>query len=292
MLKRLLLLSSFMLIQPVSAYTSDLVICNDCSLSQSMNAAKYSVVSKRSSDIIVADIKNENVIKFKVFKTTDEYGEPSITARQISPTSDEIHDIGVIYQYRRDLVDLMVEMTSMPGLGMPGTTPPSKSRTGYIYTGTLRAKGNPLDFITTAAIQNDLYDYYFAKTTSLIDRVTQNIFNAIKIPGAYELDAYLDIEFYADSLMEVPNGTAQVTFNPASRQFKILSSRDKDNNTIPTTIAELASNDYRFSSNDSANRFNNYVQKFTKKEGGPAIQCTPTRVSTTGLGFIFYYNCK
>lgn len=292
-IKNICLALSLSSITPLLALASpiDVAVCNDCSESQQIRAAEREGRGWGYNQVIVVDIIHESSRKFSVINDEDRHGEPTTNTYQVAMTNDEIHDVRAVYDYRRELINVIKRAEQKGQIQFPSAQRSAASKnnddTNFYYMGEVPAKGNPYDFIRTTMIKNDLYDYHFAGDTGLLTQIVSSSFNKIKIPKMNDLGVKLTIQFYSDSLGQVKNGSVEVAIDLNRKRFDVLSARDVDNNSVPIKKSQVNGHDFGFATGDRQNTFNTYIEHMFSSGG-----CTFKKGEKLGNRYIFTYSCR
>lgn len=295
-----LLLTLFTLAFSVTVFgQSDVVICNNCSNSEQEIRAKSSV-NYNTKTIIVVDIINEKAKKFNTFYSEDRFREPLINVYETGLNSNELYDLDLLYQYRKELVSVvtlaanksMLVADSVINKNNVSVTSSSNSTDNYAVGKVIKVGGSPYDFMTNSSIRNDIYDFYFRGSTNGLTQILSQTMKTIKLPNMNQLGVYIKIEFYSDDLGEVPNGFVSVALKLETESFKILGGRDGFNNSIPLTRSDVNGRQFNFSGSSEGSKektmFESYIIPFG---GGGSGGCSVTSTEVRGDRVIYTYQC-
>ncbi|MFU2509458.1 hypothetical protein [Pseudoalteromonas sp. ASV78] len=293
-------LSLFTIVFSITVFgQSDVVICNDCPQSKQERVAKLSATYNTRS-IVVVDIKNETAQKFDTFYSEDRFGEPLINVYKASLNSNELYDLDLLYQYRKELVRVvtlaanksMLLSDSVVSKNNLSATSSSNSTDNYAVGKVIEVKGSPYDFMTNSSIRNDIYDFYFRGSTNGLTQILSQTMKTIKFPNMNKLDVYIQIDFYSDDLGEVPNGFISVTLKLVTKSFDILGGRDGFNNSIPLTRADVNGRQFNFSGAaegpQEKTKFESYIIPFG---GGGGGGCSVIKTEVIGDRVVYTYQC-
>lgn len=294
-----LFISIFLLACSVSAFgQSEVVICNGCSQSKQERVAKFSAEYNTRS-IVVVDMKNETAKKFDTFYSEDRFGEPLINVYETSLSSNELYDLDLLYQYRKELVRV-VTLAANKSMLLPdlvvsknnsSVSSSNNSTDNYAIGKVIEVKGSPYDFMVNSSMRNDIYDFYFGDSTNGLTKILSNTMKTIKFPSMNKLEVYIKVDFYSDDLGNVPNGFISVTLKLVTQSFEILGGRDGFNNSIPLTRADVNGRQFNFSGAAEGPKekakFESYIILFV---GGGGC-CSVTKTEVVGDRVIYTYQC-
>jgi len=292
-----LFISIFLLACSVSAFgQSEVVICNDCSQNKQERVAKFSAEYNTRS-IVVVDMKNETAKKFDTFYSEDRFGEPSINVSQTSLNSDELHDLDLLYQYRKELVRVVTLAANKSMFGSEtnafnknslNTASSSGSTDDYVIGKVIKVKGSPYDFMNNSSFRNSIYNSHFGGSTSGLAKILSNTMKTIKFPSMNKPEVYIKVEFYSDDLGNVPNGFISVTLKLVTQSFDILGGRDGFNNSIPLTRADVDGRQFKFSGAADGLKEKAKFELYINPFGGG---CSVTKTEVIGNRVVYTYRC-
>jgi hypothetical protein len=269
--------------------------CAGCTDIQMERTAKYIIRKEGSERVVVMDYMNETAKKYKVFYTTSPRGEPEINAYEQGMTYEELHDVEIIFEYRRAIVDMLKKAKNKIPYGMSSksTANTSEKDTAYFSAGHIKVKGNPFDFVTTSQFRNNIYDYYISEDASKFDQIISGTLNKVNIPLLKDADISVDIIFIdVVDFLEVPNGSGVITIDFDRKSLELLSLRDKDNNTVPTSVT-AARGEYGFRTSESSEVFQTYLLDSFGTGGGDngGSGCHVTEVESIDGRHSFTFRC-
>lgn len=297
---------------PVSASgQSTTIVCNDCSVSAKIKAAK-SLSNKNISNVVIVDFKNKSANKYRVSHKVDAYGDPLVSAVVEQLDSEELSDLQALYAYRAELIEVIKEAENKSRNAYPQchskiasskyraedntATASNNSPTSdhYFYAGSVAVMGSPYDFMTSSFIRNDIYDYYFSKRTSGLTAILSNTFKTIQFPSMNEMGIYLDVQFYDDTKGNSANGFLSISINTVTKSIDVLGGRDGFNNSIPLNIAAARGNFVFGNGTGEKTKFESYLSTLTGEgsgtgEGGGG--CSVIKAEMIGNRTIFTYQC-
>jgi len=279
---------------------ADVEICNNCSKSQQERVARFST-NYNTEAIIVVDMINERATKFDTYYSEDRFGEPVADVYETSLSSNELHDLALLYEYRKELVRVVTQASEKSMLAQ-GTNMRKNNHTtmqsspssndNYALGKEIDVKGSPYDFLVYSFVRNDVYDFYFGGKTSGLTRILSQTMRTIKFPNMNKLEVYVRINFYSDDLAQTGNGFISVTLDQTTESFNILGGRDGDNNSIPLNRSQVNGKGFVFSNGGGEQvKFGYYILSFGGGGGGGGGGCRVVKTETKGNRTIYTYQC-
>ena len=283
---------------------AEVEICNNCSQSQKDKVARLSVNSDTKA-VIVVDMINESALKYDTHYIEDRYGEPVVSVSLSELSNDEVFDLDLLYEYRKELVLVITRASEKSMLKNAQSTQRNISTPKYTNSNVndnspigkgIEVKGSPYDFLLASYFRNDVYDFYFAGETLALTKILLPTKGTIKFPNMNKLKLYVRINFYSDDLAKSLNGFVSVTLNPVIKSFNVLGGRDGFKNSIPLKQDEISGHDFIFAnakSEDKNESERNEHAKFERYssslEGG--VSCRVVETKTKGNKKIYTYQC-
>lgn len=279
-------------------------ICNNCSQSQKERIARLNT-NFDTQAVIVVDINNEIATKYDTHYTEDRYGQPVINVSLSELSNDEVFDLNLLYEYRKELVRVITRASEKSMLKNAQSTQRNISTAKHTNSNAndnsplgkeIEVKGSPYDFLFASYFRNDVYDFYFAGETSALTKTLLPTKGTIKFPNMNKLKLYVRINFYSDDLANRLNGFVSVTLNPVIESFNILGGRDGFKNSIPLNRDEISGHDFVFAtakSEDKNEIESNEQAKFERYssslDGG--VSCRVVGTKTIANNKIYTYQC-
>lgn len=284
----------------VAASSVDVSVCNDCSASQIERSAERNARGFGHNHVIVVDFVKKSAKKFSVINDENRHGEPITDTYEVAMSNDEIHDVAILHEYRKEAIRVIkvAEQKSaqkFPSSQKSSSVQSNKDDIEYVYVGEMKWKGNPYDFSRESFTRNAAYQYYFADDTKDLTKLISSTFGKIKFPNLSKMGVSIKIKFYSDSLGEVEAGSAIVSIDTTRERMEVLSAIDADNNSVPFSKYQVSGQKFQFSSEGNKNRFEGYVGSLFGSgsiTGGVSGGCAVSKVVKRGNRYIYTYQCK
>ncbi|WP_286258832.1 hypothetical protein [Pseudoalteromonas apostichopi] len=304
MYKQILLFIIFSGISLSAFGLAEVEICNNCSQNQTDKIARLSVNSDTKA-VIVVDMINETALKYDTHYIEDRYGEPVVNVSLSELSNDELFDLDLLYEYRKELVRVITRASEKSMLKNGQSTQRNISTPKQTNTNAndnspfgkeIEVKGSPYDFLLASYFRNDVYDFYFAGETSALTKILLPTKGTIKFPNINKLKLYVRINFYSDDLAKSQNGFISVTLNPVIKSFNILGGRDGFKNSIPLNHDEISGHDFIFATaksedkNESESNEQAKFERYTSSLDG-GVSCRVVGTKTMANNKIYTYQC-
>ncbi len=308
MVYRTILLLAFILFSVDTLGGIKTLSCANCSYIQKERIAETVARTRNSQKVVVMDYANESAIKFKVY-LSESRGEPIISVYQEFLSADEMHDVNVIFEYRRAMVGMLkaaeqkpifdtevnrlqIQQSNSKPIPSVNVRNENLEDGNYYSVGNIKVRVSPFDFATTSQIRNNTYDYYMGGFKGQFAEIVSGTLNKINIPSMKEADLKLGIQFveYDENFKEINIGRASVVLDFDREKLDFLFLKDKDNNSIPTNKSD-APGTYEFDTQEGYDIFRTYVVDVFGGGGGGGSDCRVTKTKNINGRWIFTFTC-
>lgn len=272
--------------------------CNNCTDAQMRQKAENSVRQQGTSYVVVIDYKQQKATKFRLSLTFSS-GEPELSATPVSMSADELHDVGIFYQYRRARLDWMraaeklpiFDSNTMSGVASGVTSESIRSSSkgdNSLDVGEITVIGNPYNYLENSRLRNNIYDHFASGGQGLFSQLLSSTVGKIAIPLTNDLAIKLTIRFYNDFEATEYLGKLIVELNSKTEEFDSLSGRDAANNSIPLKQSDVTGSGFVFFDN---NRSLEFLLHISRKYPRTTCQKVESKDNISG-GFVITYRCR